>query len=181
MTEYNKCKNDIQYFIETYCMVVSRQIGKNELQLIQLRDFQKEVLSKFKTNEFTTIHGDRQVGLTTITALYVLHFALFVCKPDDKIIINSSPRTDCLFRILRTTIDALPSYLKPQYTSNKQQGISFNGVDILSGGYHVNKQDVKLVWFDNYSQLNKNNELYVEYITDRTETYNGKIILTTTQ
>ena len=57
--EYVKCKNDIIYFIKTYCQIVSLDEG---LIPFELFPFQEEMINTFKENRFTISLCGRQMG-----------------------------------------------------------------------------------------------------------------------
>ena len=55
--EYVKCKNDILYFIKTYCQIVSLDEG---LIPFELYPFQEEMITCFKENRFSISLCSRQ-------------------------------------------------------------------------------------------------------------------------
>jgi len=177
--EYLKCKNNIQYFIETYCMIRTPY----EYQLIKLYDKQKELLVDYNQSEDSYIKLHRQeYGLSTISMLYILHYALFELE-EGKIIITSHKHNSAilLFDILRTVINNLPNSINVKLTVNKIDGMSFNNVDIVYSPINREsryfKKDVKLIYFDDYEYYGSNCRLMDEYDTSD---FNGKIIMTST-
>jgi len=176
--EYIKCKNDIQYFMETYCMIRTPY----EYQLIKLYNKQKECLVEYQNKEYSYIKLHRQkYGISTISMLYILHYALFELE-EGKIIITSHNHKSAilLFDILRTVINNLPNNINVKLTVNKIDGISFNSVDIVYSPVNslskYFKKDVKLVYFDNYEYYDS--KLMNEY--DVVGNFEGKMIMTST-
>lgn len=56
--EWKKCKNDILYFAEKYCQLMTPQ----GIQPIQLRDYQKEYLRHLEQNRLSILLACRQAG-----------------------------------------------------------------------------------------------------------------------
>jgi hypothetical protein len=79
--EMVRCSQDIAYFAENYCYIITLDDGK---KLIELYEFQKELLrvlsgeKKFegKTRN-TIIRSARQTGKSTIMTIYVVWYILF--------------------------------------------------------------------------------------------------------
>ena len=59
ITEYEKCKNDMFYFFETYCKIHTQDGGK---VLVKLRPYQKEFLDLIHNNRRVIGLLARQVG-----------------------------------------------------------------------------------------------------------------------
>lgn len=65
--EYFKCKNDLKYFIESYC-----KLRKPELGNIKLRKYQIEWINEYLENGYINFLVSRQTGITQIlTAIYI--------------------------------------------------------------------------------------------------------------
>jgi hypothetical protein len=72
--EYIKCKEDNNYFIETYCQIVTLDHG---LQLFKLYDCQKKKLDIIHNNRKVILMEGRQQGKTTTSAAYILWYTIF--------------------------------------------------------------------------------------------------------
>lgn len=64
LREYSICYNSIEYFAENYCK-------------IKLRDYQKQALKNYKDNRFNIWLKSRQIGSIIVTAIFILHEAIF--------------------------------------------------------------------------------------------------------
>jgi len=64
LSEYVKCANSYEYFIDKYCK-------------INLYDFQKKVLKNYEENRFNIWMKSRQCGSSHVNALFVLYNLLF--------------------------------------------------------------------------------------------------------
>lgn len=72
--EIAKCKFDVIYFIETYVKVQHPTKGSLPLKLF---DFQEKAVNNLRDFRNNILLFSRQMGKTTITAAYILWFALF--------------------------------------------------------------------------------------------------------
>ena len=72
--EYIKCSNDPVYFLENYVKIVHVDEG---LIPFKLYDFQKDLVGAITKNRNVIVKTGRQVGKTTTTIGWVLHYILF--------------------------------------------------------------------------------------------------------
>ena len=72
--EYVKCANDPVYFLKKYCVVQHPIKGKIPFNLYP---FQEDTISDFVTSRFNIILKARQLGISTISAAYVVWMMLF--------------------------------------------------------------------------------------------------------
>jgi hypothetical protein len=68
--EYAKCKLDVQYFAEKYCMV-KREDGT--VGNIKLRDYQKDIIDLYDKSKYSILMASRQTGkcISLITSVLV--------------------------------------------------------------------------------------------------------------
>ena len=59
LDEWVKCKIDIIHFANTYCKVKTED---GSYKVIQLRDYQYDILNMFSNNQFNILMASRQVG-----------------------------------------------------------------------------------------------------------------------
>jgi len=57
--EIIKCKNDVVYFSENYCYIISLDKGEH---IVELRDYQKQQLNMMLTEDFIVFLSSRQTG-----------------------------------------------------------------------------------------------------------------------
>jgi len=72
--EIVKCGKDPAYFLDTYCKISHPTKGQIPFKTW---DFQKELLQKFNDYRYNIILKSRQLGISTITAGYVIWLMLF--------------------------------------------------------------------------------------------------------
>lgn len=130
LLEYSKCAHDPIYFIEKYCKT---RLDTGMVNNIVLRDYQKEMIKKFKKNRFQLYFHSRQMGVSAILSLLFLHYITF--NIDKNVHIIGFNHCNCLeiIKKIKTAYLSLPFFLKKgvsQWTNNK---ITFdNGCRIFS-------------------------------------------------
>ena len=72
--EYIKCANDPVYFLENYVSIVHVDEG---LIKFKMYDYQKELVKTITDNRNVIVKTGRQVGKTTTTIGWLLHYVLF--------------------------------------------------------------------------------------------------------
>lgn len=71
--EINKCREDPVYFIEKYVIFMTDDGNRT----VQLFPFQKQLITEFNANRWVIVKTPRQIGKTTTTVGYILHYILF--------------------------------------------------------------------------------------------------------
>ena len=72
--EYIKCRDDIIYFLETHVKIVHVDEG---LIPFDLYPFQKDLIKTISDNRNVIVKTGRQVGKSTTTLGWLLHYVLF--------------------------------------------------------------------------------------------------------
>lgn len=72
--EILKCGRDVEYFIKNYVQIQHPTKGYIPFKLFP---YQKDVVKEFKRNRFNIILKSRQLGMSTLSAAYILHMCLF--------------------------------------------------------------------------------------------------------
>jgi hypothetical protein len=128
--ELIKCKADPIYFIENYVKVHAPTKGKVPMILF---DYQKEMLLAIHEHKDVIILASRQLGKTTVVAMYILWMTCFY---DDKTCVIASKAmkhaTEIMARI-KFAYEELPDWLKPGCKYYSRTSIEFdNGSTINS-------------------------------------------------
>jgi len=128
--DLQRCARDPIFFIENYVMVQHPTKGTVPMQLY---DYQKEMLRAVHENKDTIILASRQMGKTTVVAMYILWMTCF--KPDKLCILASKAMnhaTEIMARI-KYAYEQLPNWLKPGCRYYSRTSIEFeNGSKIKS-------------------------------------------------
>jgi len=142
LLEILKSSEDIEYFAENYCHIVSLSEGKI---LISLWDFQREMLrylvdtpsyDKFndgKIRNNNIIFTPRQVGKSTIIVIYALWIALFNKNKTIYLLSNNLAGALDLMERLTLIYQMLPEFMQIGLTELNKKTITFgNGSTIKS-------------------------------------------------
>lgn len=128
LTEYIKCKNDPVYFIETYCKIISLDLG---LVPFALYEYQKELIIAMHTNNRVCSMQPRQSGKTQVVAAYLLYYSIFNDNKTIAILANKAAASREILSRYQLMFEYLPHFL--------QQGVKiYNKGDIeLENGSKV--------------------------------------------
>lgn len=126
-TEIKLCIKSILNFAEEHFFIITEE-GKTKIQLFK---FQKTILKMLKANRFSVILSARQMGKSTVVAIYALWVACFQDEKNIVIIANKEQTAQEQFERIRMAYEQLPNYLKPGIKSWRKDGVNFtNGSKI---------------------------------------------------
>lgn len=133
--EWKKCKDDILYFAEKYCKLMTPE----GVQHIHLRDYQKKYLRHLEKNRLSIYLACRQCSKTTMSALFMLHY---VCFNFDKnaLVLGNKRRTSIeILDKTRKVFIELPFFLRPGiYKWNEGEIVLDNGCRIMAEATTIN-------------------------------------------
>jgi hypothetical protein len=107
--EFIKCVNDPIYFAVTYMKIINVDQG---LMPFKMWDFQKDMLQTFHDNRFSICKLPRQVGKTTTSVAYLLHYILFNEMVNIAILANKSSTAREIMGRLQLAFEYLPRFLQ---------------------------------------------------------------------
>ena len=107
--EFIKCVDDPIYFATKYMKIVNVDRG---LIPFEMWDFQKEMLTSFHDNRFSICKLPRQVGKTTTSIAYLLHYILFNEMATVAILANKSATAREIMGRLQLAFEYLPRFLQ---------------------------------------------------------------------
>jgi hypothetical protein len=125
-----RCKSDPVYFIEKFVKVQHPTKG---ILPMELYEYQKRMLAAIHEKKDTVVLASRQLGKTTVVAMYILWLT---CFADDKLAVIASKAmnhaTEIMSRI-KFAYEELPAWLKPGCRYYSRTSIEFdNGSKIKS-------------------------------------------------
>lgn len=133
--EWKKCRDDILYFAEKYCKLMTPE----GIQHIHLRDYQKKYLRHLEKNRLSIYLACRQCSKTTMSALFMLHY---VCFNFDKnaLVLGNKRRTSIeILDKTRKILIELPFFLRPGiYKWNEGEIVLDNGCRIMVEATTIN-------------------------------------------
>lgn len=107
--EFVKCANDPVYFAITYMRIINVDRG---LMPFEMWDFQREMLRTFHENRFSICKLPRQVGKTTTSVAFLLHYILFNENVNVAILANKSATAREIMGRLQLAFEYLPRFLQ---------------------------------------------------------------------
>jgi hypothetical protein len=131
VNEIIRCGKDPQYFMNKYCKIQHPTRG---LIPFKTYKFQEECVSDFNKHRFNIILKSRQLGLSTVTAMYAVWMALFHREKNILIIATKQAVAQNIVKKVKTAIASLPSWLiLPKIKTSTKTWVEFdNGSSIKS-------------------------------------------------
>lgn len=133
--EWKRCKNDILYFAEKYCKLMTPEGIKN----IHLRDYQKKYLTHLSKNQLSIYLACRQCGKTTTSALFMLHYLCFNIDKNALVLGNKRKTAVEILDKAKKIFFELPFFLKPGvYKWNEAEIVLDNGCRLMAEATTIN-------------------------------------------
>ena len=107
--EYIKCKDDPIYFLENYVKIVHVDEG---LVPFKMYDFQKNLVNAIVENRNVIVKTGRQVGKTTTTIGWLLHYILFNQEKIVGVLANKAVTAREILGRIQTSYQHLPKFLQ---------------------------------------------------------------------
>lgn len=108
--EWKKCRDDIVYFAETYCAITHIDYGTIK---VQLRDYQRDMLRIMNSKRMTVCNLSRQLGKTTVVAIFLAHFCCFNKDKAVGILAHKGSMSAEVLDRTKQAIELLPDFLQP--------------------------------------------------------------------
>jgi len=152
--ELRKCMADPIYFANRYVHVFHPTKGKIQ---ITLHPFQEEMLRAFQNNRYCITKISRQAGKTTVSAIYIVWFALF--HPDKTILVAANKLANAkeIIERIQNIYEELPDWLKPGIDEREwnKTSLSFeNGSKIIAQATSPNTGrgfSISLLYLDEFA------------------------------
>lgn len=129
LEEWSKCANDLLYFVEKYCKIMTPE----GIKPIKLRPYQRNYLLCLRDHKLTIYCACRQCGKSVVTGIFLLHFLLFNI---DKLALIAADKFKTAKEILekfRLVYLELPYFLKCGVLKDNVSEISLdNGCRLLA-------------------------------------------------
>lgn len=126
--EWIKCRDDMKYFIETYCKIVTPE----GIQQVKLRDYQYEYLEHLQKHRLSIFLACRQCGKTVTSALYMLHYMIFNIDKSALVTGDKYKTAKEILDKLKNIFISIPYFLKPGiYKWNESEIVLDNGCRLI--------------------------------------------------
>ena len=107
--EWERCRDDVIYFIKTYMRIVHVDHG---LVLFNMWDFQEDMIKQMQDNRFFIAKCPRQVGKSIVTAGFILHYILFNQEKSVAILANKQTTAMEILDRVKKAFRYLPDFLQ---------------------------------------------------------------------
>lgn len=155
--EFIKCADDPVYFSTTYMKIVNVDKG---LMPFEMWDFQQDMLRSFHEERFSICKLPRQVGKTTTSVAYLLHFILFNQNVNVAILANKSSTAREIMSRLQLAFEYLPFFLKQGVREWNKGSIELaNGSKALAdstSGSSVRGRSFNVIFLDEFAFVPNN-------------------------
>jgi len=126
--EYKKCAQDPVHFMRKYCVIQHPTKGKMYFNLYQ---FQADTLTTLQHNRYNVILKSRQLGISTLSAGFVLWNMLFKNDYNVLVIATTQEVAKNLVTKIRVMHENLPSWLKGKTIEDNKLSLRFkNGSQV---------------------------------------------------
>ena len=109
LTEYMRCKEDPEYFIQNFVKIIHVDKG---LVPFEMYDYQKDMIHKFSDNRFVICKMPRQTGKSTTIIAFLLHYILFNESTNVAVLANKGAVARELLSRLQLAYEHLPKWLQ---------------------------------------------------------------------
>lgn len=126
-----KCKEDPVWFIENFCQITHPSAGIIPMKLF---NYQKKSIKTFREpkNRYCIYHKVRQSGISTLSGVYALWYAMF---NNDKTVLIVSKKDDDAKDFLRKNIrfvyDFLPEWMRSVWSIEPEHGGNNNAHEMV--------------------------------------------------
>lgn len=152
LDEYIKCADDPVYFAKNYIKIVTVDTG---LVPFNLWDFQEKMVETFHNNRFAVCKLPRQVGKTTTSVAFLLHYILFNEQVSVAILANRAPTAREILSRLKLAFEYLPMFLKQGIREWNKGSINLaNGSRVLAdstSGSSVRGMTFNIIFLDEFA------------------------------
>lgn len=122
--EWRKCSQDVIYFANKFCKLMTPEGIKN----ITLRNYQVDYLQHLQEHRLSILLSSRQSGKTTTSAIFLLWFILFNTDKNALVTGNKRATSVEVLSKIKSIFEALPHFLKPGiYKWNESEIVLDNG------------------------------------------------------
>ena len=133
--EWLRCKNDIIYFVEKYCKLMTPEGIKH----VKLRDYQQKYLKHLMDHRLSIYLACRQCGKTTTSAVFMLHYILFNIDKNALVLGNKRKTAVEILDKAKKIYLELPYFLKPGiYKWNEAEIVLDNGCRLMAEATTIN-------------------------------------------
>ena len=183
IAEIYKCKNDIIYYAETYCYIMT---GTQGYKKVKLFPYQKKMLKNYMQNRFNVVLTSRQMGKTVTASIFLLWYSTFHAEKTVGLLSNKAQSAEEIADKIREIMQRIPYFLQPGVVNMSSKNIKFdNGSRIVCQGTTKNSFigfTVHVLYCDEFAHVQKNllDNFYENAMPTISSMSDSKIIITST-
>lgn len=133
LLEFLKCEQDILYFANNFCKIMSKFGRKLIKEAGGLRPYQEKLLKQFQNNQYNIVLASRQIGKSITVAIYVCWYILFNDDANILLLSATGGKAKDLLTKIKEIQDALPFYMQKGLVYNSTQKRMYeNGCTLIS-------------------------------------------------
>lgn len=155
--DFKKCIKDVVHFTKNHIKIVHVDDG---IIPFNLWDFQEDMLYKFSNNRFVICMCPRQVGKTTTTVAFLLHYILFNKDVKVAVLAHKLSAAREIMARLQLAYENLPLYLKQGVKGWNKSTIELaNGSSIhadATSGSSIRGKTYNIVFLDEFAHVPTN-------------------------
>ena len=157
LEEFVKCADDPVYFAITYMRIINVDRG---LMPFEMWDFQQDMLNTFHNNRFSICKLPRQVGKTTTSVAFLLHYILFNENVNVAILANKAATAREIMGRLQLAFEYLPRFLqqgvKEWNKGSIELGNGSRAIADSTSGSSVRGRSFNVVFLDEFAFVPEN-------------------------
>lgn len=112
LVELIKCEEDIIYFANNYCKILTEEGRKLLKEVGGLRWFQEDMLRQYQKNKYNITLASRQIGKSITVAIYVCWYVLFHSDINILLLSATGKKAKDLLAKIKDIQDALPFFMQ---------------------------------------------------------------------
>jgi len=182
LEEIKKCAEDVVYFANTYCHVMTDE----GIRQILLRDYQIQILNQYQHHRKNVFVSPRQSGKTITSSIFLLWYLLFNFEKNAMIMANIGDTAAELMDKIKVIMKGLPFFLKPGLLVYNVMTMKYdNGCRIMaktttktsSIGYTIH-----MLYMDEFAHINPNfiNQFFKSVYPTISSSQIARVIITST-
>lgn len=127
--EYKKCRDDIVYFAENYCVITHVDYGTIK---VNLRDYQKDMLRMMAKDRRIVCKLSRQLGKTVATAIFLAYFVTFNRDKSIGVLAHLGSMAREVLDRTKQVIEFLPDFMQPGIVEWNKGSVEFDNGSSIS-------------------------------------------------
>jgi hypothetical protein len=152
--EYKKCADDPVYFIEKYVKFMTLDKG---ITNVNLYDFQKDLINTYHDNRMVIVKCGRQLGKTSTTTGYLLHYILFNKDKTAAVLAQKEKVANEILSKIKMAYEYIPLWMQQGVVSWNATSIELeNGCRILcesTSSGSIRGFTISLLYLDEFAHV----------------------------